>query len=353
MNYNILGGFDNFLGGLIVGSDESDNDNKSNHSDKSDNKSNVSSYLDSQQSDNESNHSKHSPKSNHSKHSRHSPNSNHSRHSPKSNHSRHSPKSNHSEEELFVSDYTKENNSDDKPDELIEYINIDSKHENERKDNLTIDGDKKHKKNKPKNINTSPKSPHSMGSAFSSPNTPVKNSESNTPVKHSTPNSPINNSTLNSPINNSTLNTPSSDKSTVAKSPKHENKKHKNKKHKTKKHENKKHKTKKHENKSPLHSTVDSDTEPPSKSEFVDEEPSFKKLEKMIEKESNPTEPPETIKDQSDFITPEDGELSIVNLNKNANTEEPLDSDKLIFKGGSEDSPFAVLGGYINSTFST
>jgi hypothetical protein len=343
MNYNILGGFDNFLGGLIVGSDESDSDNKSNHSDKSDNKSNVSSYLDSQQSDNESNHSKHSPKSNHSKHSpksnhsRHSPKSNHSRHSPKSNHSRHSPKSNHSEEELFVSDYTKKENSDD----LIEYINIDSKHE-----------DKKHKKNKPKNINTSPKSPNSMGSAFSSPNTPVKNSESNTPIKHSThnspikhstPNSPINNSTLNSPINNSTPNTPSSDKSTVAKSPKHKNKKHKT----------KKHKTKKHENKSPLHSTVDSDTEPPSKSEFVDEEPSMEKLEKMIEKKSNPIEPPEPIKDQSDFITPEDGELPIFNLNKNANTEEPLDSDKLIFKGGSEDSPFAVLGGYINSTFST
>jgi hypothetical protein len=330
MNYNILGGFDNFLGGLIVGSDESDSDNKSNHSDKS----NVSSYLDSQQSDNESNHSKHS------------------RHSPKSNHSRHSPKSNHSEEELFESVYTKENNSDNKNDDLLLYINSDSKHGNERKDNLTIEEDKKHKKNKPKNINTSPKSPHSMGSAFSSPNTPIKHSEPNTPIKHSipnspikhpTPNSPINNSTLNSPINNSTPNTPSSDKSTVAKSPKHKNKKHKN----------KKHKTKKHENKSPLHSTVDSDTEPPSKSEFVDEEPSMEKLEKMIEKESNPTEPLEPIKDQSDFITPEDGELPIFNLNKNANTEEPLDSDKLIFKGSSEDSPFAVLGGYINSTFST
>ena len=318
MNYNILGGFDNFLGGLIVGSDESDSDNKSNHSDKSDNKSNVSSYLDSQQSDNESNHSKHS---------------------------RHSPKSNHSEEELFVSDYT--NNSDD----LIEYINIDSKHENERKDNLTIDRDKK---NKPKNINTSPKSPHSMGSAFSSPNTPIKNSEPNTPVKHSTPNSPIkhstpnspikhspiNNSTLNSPINNSTPNTPSSDKSTVAKSPKH----------KTKKHKNKKHKNKKHENKSPLHSTVDSDTEPPSKSEFVDDDvPSMKKLEKMIANESSPP-PVVHIEEQSDF-TKQDGEIPIVDLNKPP--EEPLDSDKLIFKGGSEDSPFAVLGGYINSTFST
>ena len=338
MSYNILGGFDNFLGGLIVGSDDSDN--KSNSSNQSDNKSNVSSYLNSQQSDNKSNHSVYSPKSNHSVHS---------------------PKSNHSEEELFASDYTREEKHD-KSDDLIEYINSNHEHKN----NLSTDKDKK---KKPKNINTSPKSPHSMGSAFSSPNTPIKHSRHNTPIKHSGPNtpikhSPLNNSTLNSPTNNSTPNTPntnstpntpSSDKH-KHKNSKHKTKKHKNskhEKHKNSKHETKKHENKKHKNESPLHSTVDSDTEPPSTSKFVEEAPSFEKLEKLIDKESNSTthEKPE---EQSDFIKPEeDGELTIVNLNNNANTEKPSDSDEIIFKGSSEDSPFAVLGGYINSTFST
>ena len=71
----------------------------------------------------------------------------------------------------------------------------------------------------------------------------------------------------------------------------------------------------------------------------------------MISDESKPTE---HIDEQSMF-TEKDGELNIVDLNnKNAKAEESLESDDVVFnvKGGDE-SPFAILGGYINSTFST
>ena len=345
MSYNILGGFDNFLGGLIVGSGDSDEDNKSNDSNQSgksndSNQSKVSSYLDSEQSDNKSNHSN---------------KSNVSKHSNKSNHSKHSNKSNHFEEELFSSEYTKEDKKG--TNDLIEYIPKKDVHDAEREDNISIDEHKKHeKKKKPKNINTSPKSPHSMGSAFSSPNTPIKHSGPNSPIKHSGPNTPIKHSGPNSPINNSTPNTPSSDKSIDITSPKSNHKKlkhqkHKKKNNKTNKHEKTKHK--KNKGKELLHPTVDSDTELPSTSEFVDEDHSIGKLEKMIADESKPAEPTEHIDEQSMF-TEQDRELNIVDLNTNKKAEESLDSEDLVFgKKGGDESPFAILGGYINSTFST
>ena len=66
----------------------------------------------------------------------------------------------------------------------------------------------------------------------------------------------------------------------------------------------------------------------------------------MISDESKPTE---HIEEQSIF-TERDGELNT----NNKKAEESLESDDVVFnvKGGDE-YPFAILGGYINSTFST
>ena len=74
----------------------------------------------------------------------------------------------------------------------------------------------------------------------------------------------------------------------------------------------------------------------------------------MIADESKPAEHTEHIDEQSMF-TEQDRELNIVDLNtNNTKAKESLDSEDLVFNTrGGDESPFAILGGYINSTFST